>query len=85
MNKNITFKNNQDNDIMFLAFHKNGVLKLSRNKTGENFSVNLKNSNYVINTFMDITSNKDVGTYITMNKIMTTLRNKNLLINFNCN
>lgn len=77
-------KDNWQNDIIFLAFQKKGKLFLQR-LNGKLREVSLQNSDFVINTFMDIIENKDTKKQSQFLSLLALLKDSNLLIHFKCN
>jgi len=77
---NIKLKQEQTESILFSVFGRRGELTVNRGKR-----IQLKNSNFPINTFMAQTDKTDLVKYMVLDSILTTLKNKNLIINFNCN
>jgi hypothetical protein len=73
-------RKSQDDALVFLLHHLRGSLNIE--DFGEIFT--LKNANIVINTFMDVSTNKDSALYLKLNTITSMIRNKSLIINFNC-
>jgi hypothetical protein len=73
------------NDIIFLAYQKKGKLKLNRLNDNKIREVSLQNSDFIINTFMDVTENADILKYTQFTSLLSILRDSNLLIHFKCN
>lgn len=79
----------QENDILFQAFQKNGELRiktpnLKLSKKGGVIKLTLANSDFVVNTSMEITSSKDQQIYTDVLDFINILKSGNLIITFNC-
>lgn len=73
------YKQKLINNILFLAYHKQGHLNL----LGEG-GVTLANSNYPIITEMVISKSQDKEKFRDIKNILSVLKNKNLIITYNC-
>lgn len=71
---------NQIDDILFMLFHNRGALNIDK----VNYKIELKNANFILNTYMEERGRKDTAPYIALNAILSILNNKNLIVNFNC-
>jgi hypothetical protein len=77
-------EDNLKNDIIFSALNNNGRLNIKRLNNAVFRNIVLKNPDFVINTFMDITDNIDTEKYTNLLSLLALLRDSNLLINFKC-
>jgi hypothetical protein len=71
---------NQINALIFGTFHRGGGMNLLGN-VGQ---IYLKNGDFVINSDVDFINNKDLNSYRAMSTIVSTIKNKNLIINYKC-
>jgi hypothetical protein len=78
------FNSNLENDIIFTALNNRGKLNVKKSDSGLSREIVLKNSDFVINTFMDVTDSKDTKKYTDFTSFRALLRDSNLIINFKC-
>jgi hypothetical protein len=74
----------QKNDIVFLALQYRGFLNVKRLNDHKMQGIRLENSDFIINTFMDVTENKDIKKYEQFMSLLSLMRDSNLLIHFKC-
>ena len=69
--------------MLHSAFHVQGALDMGT-INDKLMKVVLKNSNYVINTEMDLNDNTSTVKFNLFKAILSNINNKNLIINFRC-
>lgn len=72
------------NDIVFVALQTRGQLSLKRIGNNKVQNISVQNPDFIINTFMDVTDNKDLVKYNNFLRLTGLLRDANLLIHFKC-
>ncbi len=77
-------QDSQKNDIVFLALQNKGFLNMKRLNDHKVRGISLENSDFIINTFMDVTENKDIKKYEQFMSLLSLVRDSNLLIHFKC-
>lgn len=73
-------KENMDKYLLFLLLHKKGQLKVE--KSGSRVSIN--NANFPIIISVNLSTQNNSIRYLAAKSILSILRNRNLIINFNC-